>query len=114
MTPFQKVYKVVSFVPKGKVLTYKKIAEITGIKDIRIIGYALNKNKNPKKIPCHRVVKENVIFAKGYAFGGKRVQKEKLFNEGVKFLNSETVDLRQSLFKIPFNLEIYLRLIFLR
>ena len=114
MTPFEKVYKVVSFVPKGKVLTYKKIAEITGIKDVRVIGYALNKNKNPKKIPCHRVIKEDGTFAKGYAFGGKRAQKQRLIDEGVKFLNPETVDLKSSLFKIPLNLEVYLRLIFLR
>lgn len=114
MTPFQKVYKVVSFVPKGKVLTYKKIAEITGIKDVRVIGFALNKNKYPKKIPCHRVVKENGTFAKGYAYGGKRVQKQKLQDENVKFLDAETVDLKHSLYKIPLNLEIYLRLIFLR
>ena len=114
MTPFEKVYKLVSFVPKGKVLTYKKIAEITGIKDVRVVGFALNKNKNPKKIPCHRVIKEDGTFAAGYAYGGKRVQKEKLLSEGVRFINSETVDLRYSLYKIPLNLEIYLRLIFRR
>ena len=114
MTPFEKIYKLVSFVPKGKVITYKKIAEIAGIKDIRVIGFALNKNKNPKKIPCHRVVKSDGTFATGYAFGGKRVQKQKLIDEEVKFLNSETVDLKHSLFNIPFNLEIYLRVIFLR
>jgi O-6-methylguanine DNA methyltransferase len=114
MTPFEKVYKVVSFIPIGKVLTYKKIAEITGIKNVRVIGYALNKNKNPKKIPCHRVVKENGTFAKGYAFGGKRIQQKKLIDEGVRFSNNETVDLKHALFKMPLNLEVYLRLIFLR
>ncbi len=114
MTPFEKVYKLVSFVPKGKVLTYKKIAQITKIKDVRVIGYALNKNKNPKRIPCHRVVKDNGTLAEGYVFGGKRAQKEKLLKEGVKFLSFGEVDLKHSLFKIPLNLEIYLRLVFLR
>jgi O-6-methylguanine DNA methyltransferase len=114
MTPFEKVYKLVFFVPKGKVLTYKKIAEIVNIKDVRLIGFALNKNKDPKKIPCHRVVKSDGTFATGYAFGGKRAQKQKLLDEGVKFLNSDTVDLKKSLFNPPLNLEVYLRLVFLR
>jgi len=114
MTPFEKVYKIVSFVPKGKVVTYKTVAEIANIKDVRVIGFALNKNKNPKKIPCHRVVKSDGTFATGYAFGGKRAQQQKLINEGVKFLNPEAVNLKQSLFKVPFNLEIYLRVIFFR
>jgi methylated-DNA-protein-cysteine methyltransferase-like protein len=114
MTPFEKVYKLVSFVPEGKVITYKKIAEIANIKDVRVIGFALNKNKNPKKIPCHRVIKTDGTLADGYAFGGKRAQKQKLINEGIKFLNSETVDLKHYLFKVPLNLEIYLRVIFFR
>jgi methylated-DNA-protein-cysteine methyltransferase related protein len=114
MTPFEKVYKLVSFVPKGKVITYKKVAEIANIKDIRVIGFALNKNKNPKKIPCHRVVKADGTLANGYAFGGKRAQKQRLINEGVHFLDTETIDLKHSLFKVPLNLEIYLRVIFHR
>lgn len=114
MTPFEKVYKLVSFVPKGKVLTYKKIAEIAGIKDVRVIGYALNKNKHPQKVPCHRVVKADGKLADGYAFGGKRAQKKRLLNEDVQFVDPETVNLEKSLFKVPLNLEIYLRLIFRR
>ena len=114
MTPFEKVYKIVSFVPKGKVITYKKVAEIAHIKDVRVIGYALNKNRHPKKVPCHRVVKADGKLADGYAFGGRRAQKKRLINEDVQFLNPETVNLKKSLFKIPLNLEIYLRVIFLR
>jgi methylated-DNA-protein-cysteine methyltransferase-like protein len=101
MTPFEKIYKLVSLVPKGKVLTYKKIAEITGIKDIRVVGFALNKNKDPKKVPCHRVVRSDGKLAEGYVFGGQRMQKKKLIEEGVKFLDGETVDLKECLYKVP-------------
>lgn len=114
MTPFEKVYKIVSFVPKGKVITYKKVAQIAGIKDVRVIGYALNKNKHPKKVPCHRVVKMDGKLADGYAYGGKRAQKKRLANEDVQFLNPDTVNLKKSLFKVPLHLEIYLRIIFFR
>lgn len=89
MNCFQKVYTVVSKIPKGKVLTYKKVAELAGIKNPRIIGFALHANKNPKEIPCHRIVKSNGFLAKGYAFGGAKKQKEKLEKEGVEFINNQ-------------------------
>jgi len=114
MTPFQKVYKIVSFVPKGKVITYKKVAQLASIKDVRVVGFALNKNKQPKKIPCHRVVKADGKLADGYAFGGKRAQKKRLITEDVQFVSADTVNLKKSLFKLPLNLEIYLRIISLR
>jgi len=60
------------------------------------------------------VVRADGTLADGYAFGGKRAQKQKLINEGIKFINSETVDLKHYLFKVPLNLEIYLRVTFFR
>ena len=113
MTPFEKIYKLVSLVPKGKVLTYKKIAEIAGIKDIRVVGFALNKNKNPKKIPCHRVIRSDGKLAEGYVFGGQRMQKKKLVEEGISFLDGETIDLKKCLYKMSLPAYIYLKLNFL-
>lgn len=85
MNPSEKVYKVVSSIPKGKVATYKQIARLAGIKNPRLVGFYLHKNLNPKTIPCHRVIKSNGTLAKGYAFGGIKKQKEKLIKEGIKF-----------------------------
>lgn len=99
MNTFDKIYKVVGKIPKGKVLTYKKVAEISGVKNPRVVGFALHVNKNPDEIPCHRVVKANGIIADGYAFGGKTTQIEKLKRERVYFLDYETVDLNKSLYK---------------
>ncbi|MBU2265542.1 MAG: MGMT family protein, partial [Candidatus Omnitrophica bacterium] len=40
-------------IPKGKILTYKKAAELAGSPwAYRAVGNILNKNKDPK-IPCH-------------------------------------------------------------
>lgn len=60
MTSFQnKVYKVVEKIPKGRVLSYKKVAELAGFpRAWRAVGNILNKNRNPK-VPCHRVIKSN-------------------------------------------------------
>lgn len=89
MKPFEKIYKIVSQIPKGKVLTYKKVAELAGINPSaggpRIVGFALHANKNPEKIPCHRVIKSNGTLAKGYAYGGIAEQRKKLKEEGIKF-----------------------------
>lgn len=100
MNTFDKVYKVVGKIPKGKVLTYKKVADLLGINNPRVVGFALHANKNPDEIPCHRVVKNNGSLAKGYAFGGINVQREKLRNEGVVFLNKIKVDLSKSAYNI--------------
>lgn len=60
ITSFQnKVYKVVSKIPEGKVLTYKVVASLAGHpKAWRAVGNILNKNKNPK-VPCHRVIRND-------------------------------------------------------
>jgi methylated-DNA-protein-cysteine methyltransferase-like protein len=98
MNTFNKIYNVVAKIPKGKVLTYKKVAEMSGIKNPRVVGFALHANKNPDEIPCHRVVKTNGFLAKGYAFGGIEAQREKLKKEGVDFLNETKINLKTSIY----------------
>jgi methylated-DNA-protein-cysteine methyltransferase-like protein len=97
MKPFDKIYKIVSKIPKGKVLTYKKVAELSGVKNPRIVGFALHANTNPDQIPCHRVIKSDGYLARGYAFGGIKAQENKLKREGIVFLTKNRVDLSKSL-----------------
>lgn len=98
MKTFEKIYKIVSQIPKGKVMTYRQVADFVSIKNPRIVGFALHGNKNPRKIPCHRVVHSDGTLAKGYAFGGASEQKKKLEQEGIKFLENGKIDLKKSLF----------------
>ena len=84
MNSFEKIYEAVSQIPKGKVATYKQIAKIAGVKNARVVGFALNKNKNPDRVPCHRVVNIRGELT-GYAFGGIKMKKELLEKEGIKF-----------------------------
>ncbi|MEK7124555.1 MAG: MGMT family protein [Patescibacteria group bacterium] len=60
ITLFQKrVYEVVKKIPRGEVLTYKKVAELAGSSNaFRVVGNILNKNYN-LSIPCHRVIRSN-------------------------------------------------------
>ncbi len=81
----EQVYILAKKVPKGKVTTYRMIAEAMGTKACRAVGNALNKNPY-KSVPCHRVVKSC-----GEAGGFARGEKEKirmLKKEGIKFENA--------------------------
>lgn len=80
---FARIYAVVAKIPKGKIMTYKQVAELTQTTP-RIVGFALHANKNPLEIPCHRVIKSDGTLANGYAFGGKNTQRKKLLEENPK------------------------------
>jgi len=60
MTQFEaRVYQIVKKIPKGKVLTYKQVAEKLGNKNLaRAVGNALNKNRD-LRVPCRRVIKSD-------------------------------------------------------
>ena len=79
MPTFQeKVLKVVSQIPKGKVLTYKEVAKKAGSAGAsRAVGNILNKNYD-KKIPCHRVIQSDGEIG-GYNRGAAK--KRKLLKE---------------------------------
>lgn len=94
MSSFEKVYKLVSSVPKGKVTTYGAISKIIGM-DPRVVGYALHANKDSENVPCHRVINSKGKISKGFAFGGPDVQKKILIKEGVKFDKEGVVDLEK-------------------
>ncbi len=82
----EKVYLLTKKIPRGKVATYKKIAERVGNpRSYRAVGNALNKNPHLVKVPCHRVVKSTGLIG-GYALGAERKRKL-LEKEGVEVIN---------------------------
>lgn len=86
---FQRVLAEVTKIPLGKVTTYGDLAKKLGIRDVRIIGWALHTNKDPQNCPCHRVVKKDGSLPSGYLFGGPDVQRSILESEGVTFINNK-------------------------
>jgi len=94
MSFYDKIYEVVSKIPKGYVMTYGQVAALCGSpKASRVVGYALHKNPLPGVIPCHRIVNRFGYLSGGFAFGGIEVQKHLLENEGVFVDENYKVDL---------------------
>ncbi len=82
MASFQtRVLSLVKRIPKGKVTTYKAIAEKLNTKAYRAVGRALHDNKEPVLIPCHRVVCADGKVG-GYS-GGVKKKIELLKKEGI-------------------------------
>jgi O-6-methylguanine DNA methyltransferase len=83
MNTREEVYKIVKMIPKGKVSTYKVVAEMSGTKNPRTIGFYLHTNPSPGEIPCHRVVNSQGKLSGTFAFGGLDAQRILLEEEGV-------------------------------
>lgn len=95
----EKVYKYLLTIPKGKVVTYKQIAEYLGNPKLsRVVGNILHNNPNENKYPCYKVVNSQGRLSKNFAFGGIEKQKEKLEKEGIE-VNNYTVDLNKYKYK---------------
>jgi O-6-methylguanine DNA methyltransferase len=80
------VYVATFRIPRGKVCTYKRIAEIIGRPmAYRAVANALHKNPLHPVVPCHRVVRSDGRFGgeKGGAEGRRRLVKE----EGVRIVD---------------------------
>jgi len=76
-----RVFEVVSKIPKGRTLNYKEVARLAGNEfAYRVVGNILNRNKDPK-IPCHRVIRSDGKiggFNRGVGEKAKLLQKEKI------------------------------------
>jgi methylated-DNA-[protein]-cysteine S-methyltransferase len=96
VTPFQqKVYDALVKIPRGKVTTYKLLAESLRCRSAQAIGQALRKNPFAPKVPCHRVIKTDFTIG-GYsgAVGGEKIRRklELLKQEGVAFSGGKLAD----------------------
>ncbi len=86
----QRVWNICKQIPKGKVSTYKIIANKLGTKAYRAVGNALNRNPYSPVVPCHRVVNSDGRVG-GFAKGTKK-KIEMLGKEGIEIKNGKIVD----------------------
>ena len=100
----ERIYALLKKVPKGKVTTYKILAEKLGTKAYRAVGQAMRCNPYAPKVPCHRVVKSdgNIGGFSGslnpYSMEVKR-KINMLKHEGVLIKNNKIIDFEKIIFK---------------
>ncbi|MDX1296396.1 MAG: MGMT family protein [Sulfurimonadaceae bacterium] len=92
----ERCYALLKQIPKGKVTTYKLLAEALGTKAYRAVGNAMAKNPHLVTVPCHRVVKSDGGIG-GYAEGVER-KIELLRDEGVNVTGGKIEPLERYLF----------------
>lgn len=92
---YDKIYRAVRQIPRGRVATYGQIAAMAGNGNAaRAVGNALHRNPAPGEIPCHRVVNAQGRLAPHFAFGGDAEQQRLLEAEGVA-VHDRHVDLKK-------------------
>ena len=91
----ERVYEATRRIPRGKVSTYKFLAEEIGCGSSQAVGQALKRNPFAPEVPCHRVVKSDRSLG-GYAgqTEGAKIRKKRrlLESEGVEFREDEAVN----------------------
>lgn len=90
MTARDLVYRIVSHIPRGRVMTYGDVARLAGIRSSRPVGHFLHTNEDWRRIPCHRVVNAAGRVAPAFGWGGARVHASRLRREGVTFRREGT------------------------
>lgn len=87
----EKVYALLRKVPKGKVTTYKALAEALGTKAYRAVGQAMRCNPYAPKVPCHRVVASDGTIG---GFGGTKELSSPELRKKIRLLRKEGVIIR--------------------
>ncbi|MBS3152175.1 MGMT family protein [Candidatus Woesearchaeota archaeon] len=93
----EKVWDLCKEIPRGRVSTYKILAEKLGTKAYRAVGNALNKNPYSPIVPCH-----NIVDSQGHLHGfanGLKVKRILLENEGIKIKNCKIVDFENVIYR---------------
>ena len=91
----QKVMQQIHKIPKGKVATYKQIAELSGKPQAsRGVSWILHSCSTTYKLPWHRVLNSQGKISFDKTSHNYRKQKKLLQNEGVIF-NLEQLDMKK-------------------
>ncbi len=87
----EKIYALLKKVPKGKVTTYKALAEGLNSKAYRAVGQAMRCNPYAPVVPCHRVVSSDGSIG---GFMGTKESNSKEIRKKVRMLKKEGVEVK--------------------
>ena len=99
----EKVYALLKKVPKGKVTTYKVLAEKLNTRAYRAVGQAMRCNPYAPKVPCHRVVSSSGKIGGFMGMNNPdstevRKKIKMLRKEGVEIENNQIAEFQKKLF----------------
>ena len=87
---YKSVWKVVSEIPSGHVLTYGEVARLSGMpRAARRVSQALRRAPRGLNVPWHRVINAQGKISVPEDSNGWKRQKDKLEEEGVVFLKGK-------------------------
>lgn len=84
-TIYEKIYEIVSQIPKGKVSTYGRIATMLPRCTARMVGYAMAALPENSGVPWQRVINAQGRISPRASGNHDRLQEELLKSEGVSF-----------------------------
>jgi methylated-DNA-protein-cysteine methyltransferase related protein len=90
---YQRIYRVVRRIPRGRVATYGQIAELAQASGPRQVGYALHALPESHDVPWHRVVNARGTISVRSGLGGESHQQALLKAEAVEFDANGRIDL---------------------
>ncbi|MBI4973652.1 MGMT family protein [Candidatus Roizmanbacteria bacterium] len=97
-----KVYSLLKQIPRGRVTTYKGLAQALHTKAYRAIGQILKKNPDAPAVPCHRVIRSDGTIG-GYMGGESSVsctkKKKILMGEGIEFDENKVKNFKKVFFQ---------------
>jgi len=82
---YQRIYRVVRRIPRGRVATYGQVATLAGLPGrARQVGYALHALPPNSAVPWHRVVNAQGAVSRRSVAGAELEQQQLLAREGVR------------------------------
>lgn len=90
---FYNVYEIVRLIPKGRVTSYRAIANYLGSAgSARMVGWAMNGSSAQKPpVPAHRVLNRIGMLTGKHHFGGPDVMQQLLESEGIKVEENKVI-----------------------
>lgn len=91
----ERLYEKLREVPRGRVTTYKFLAQALGTRAYRAVGQVLRRNPYAPEVPCHRVVASDGSMGgfHGETTGSEIERKKKLLaEEGVRVVDGRVQD----------------------
>ena len=92
---YERIYRVVRQIPRGKVATYSQIARIVDRCTARMVGYAMAALRGRTDVPWQRVINSRGEISTRSRGDGALSQRKSLEKEGIRFDSRGRVNLRK-------------------